>query len=147
MKRILPIVALLAAGAMSAHAEDAYNQAVVAVPVLKTTTTSIGQPIQYPATVKPEVTSLRVDIPPGKETGWHTHPVPGFAYVLAGTLTIELEGGKQLQFNAGQGFAEVVNTLHNGKNLGTEPVKLLVTFAGESGSPFAVKAPAPAPAK
>jgi quercetin dioxygenase-like cupin family protein len=80
-----------------------------------------------------------VELPPGTETGWHQHPVPGYAYVMQGTLSLEIEGGKQLQFSAGQGFAETLNTLHNGRNLGKEPVKLLVTFTGEAGKPFAIK--------
>jgi hypothetical protein len=32
-----------------------------------------------------------------------------------------------------------VNTLHNGKNLGTEPVEILVFFSGEKGKPLTVK--------
>jgi len=123
-----------------ASADDVYNKAVKATPVLSTSVNSIGQAIRYPQTDKAQVSMLHVELPPGAQTGWHSHPVPGFAYVIAGTLTIEIEGGKQVQFSAGQGFAEVVNTLHNGKNFGTEPVKLIVVFAGEEGKPFTVKA-------
>jgi quercetin dioxygenase-like cupin family protein len=125
--------------ASAAYAEDAYKPEIRLTPVLKTTTTSIGQKIEYPRTDNAEVTMYTVELPPGTETGWHQHPVPGYAYVMQGTLTLEIEGGKQLQFSAGQGFAETLNTLHNGRNLGKETVKLLVTFTGEAGKPFAIR--------
>jgi quercetin dioxygenase-like cupin family protein len=83
---------------------------------------------------------LEVEIPPGKETGWHKHPMPGYAYVLSGTLTIAIEDGQHFQFEAGKAFVEVIHTLHNGKNLGTEPVKLVVFFPGEAGRPFTIRA-------
>jgi quercetin dioxygenase-like cupin family protein len=118
--------------------ENAYEAGVKTTRLLKTATTTIGQPIQYPETDSAEVTALRVEIPPGKETGWHKHPAPGYGYILSGKLTLEVEGGGSFQFEAGQAFVEVVNTLHNGKNLGTEPVEILVFFSGEKGKPFTV---------
>jgi quercetin dioxygenase-like cupin family protein len=117
-----------------------YEQGVKVTPLLKTATTTLGQLIEYPKTARPEVTALEVEIAPGKETGWHKHPVPGYAYMLSGTLTIEMEDGKHFQFEAGKAFVEVINTLHNGKNLGTEPVRLVVFFIGEAGKPFTIRA-------
>jgi quercetin dioxygenase-like cupin family protein len=64
---------------------------------------------------------LRVEIPPGRETRWHTHPVPGFAYVISGTLTVALKDGRQLRFTASQSLAESVDVLHDGKNLDAMP--------------------------
>jgi quercetin dioxygenase-like cupin family protein len=69
----------------------------------------------------PDVTMLRVEIPPGRETGWHTHPVPSFAYVISGTLTVASKDGRQLRFSATQGLAESVDVLHDGKNLDATP--------------------------
>jgi quercetin dioxygenase-like cupin family protein len=86
------------------------------------------------------VTALEVEIAPGKETGWHKHPVPGYAYVLSGILTIEMEDGQHFQFEAGKALVEVIHTPHNGKNLGTEPVRLVVFFIGEAGKPFTMRA-------
>ena len=117
-----------------------YDQGVKVTSLLQTATTTLGQLIEYPKTDRPELTALEVEIAPGKETGWHKHPVPGYAYVLAGTLTIEMEDGKHFQFEAGKAFVEVINTLHNGKNLGTEPVRLIAFFSGEAGKPFTMRA-------
>ena len=115
-----------------------YNLAIKATPLLSTTTTASGQPIEYPKTDKPEVSVLLVEIPPGAETGWHKHPSPCYAYILSGTVTVELEGGKSYTFHAGQAFAETVNILHNGKNTGVDPVKIIMTVTGQQGLPIAV---------
>ncbi|WP_410499847.1 cupin domain-containing protein [Chitinibacter sp. S2-10] len=129
--------------ALNVHAEDGkevYKKEVTATVIFKSGSTATGQPILYPNTDQPEATMLQVDIPVGKETGWHKHPVPGYAYILSGQLTVQLKDGVSNTYRAGQGFAEVQNTLHNGKNEGTEPVKLVVVFTGVAGQPITVKA-------
>ncbi len=120
--------------------EPAYLPAVRATPILRTTTTSGGQPIVYPKTAQPEVSALLVEIPVGAETGWHRHPFPCYAYILSGELTVEVEGGKINHFKAGDAMAETVDLLHNGKNTGSEPVRLVMFVTGEKGQPFTVKA-------
>lgn len=112
----------------------------VAVKVLKkTSVTGNGQKITYPLTDKAEVTAMTVDLAPGAETGWHKHPVPVYAYVISGVLQVELEDGKLLYFGAGEAVIEVVNTLHNGRNTGTEPVRLAVFYLGAEGTPNVIK--------
>ena len=80
-----------------------------------------------------------VELAPGAETGWHKHPIPVYAYVISGNLSVELEDGKCLSFAAGDAVIEVVNTLHNGKNSGTEPVELAVFYLGVKGTPIVIK--------
>jgi quercetin dioxygenase-like cupin family protein len=82
---------------------------------------------------------MEVRIPAGQETGWHTHSMPGYAYVLSGTITLEYEKGVTKQFKSGEAFAEVVNVSHNGRNNGTDDVVLVVFFTGEKGIPFTQK--------
>src|SRR5690606_23802905 len=108
--------------------------------LLKTTTTSSGAPIRYPAIDDPEVTAVIVDIPPGAETGWHKHPVPAYAYLMEGEIEVEMRGGKKSVFKAGDAFAEMVDTEHNGRNLGAAPVKILMFVTGKRSWPFTVKA-------
>jgi len=115
-----------------------YNKGVVLEPVLKTDTTSIGQKIVYPNFANDEVSIVKVTIPPGKSTGWHKHTFPVFAYVLQGTLTVEVENKKTLQFPKGSSFSEVINTLHNGENNGKEDLILIAFFMGEKGKPLSV---------
>lgn len=73
-----------------------------------------------------------VEIAPGGETGWHMHPVPSFGMVLEGELEVELKSGETLLLKAGEAAAETVNVLHNGRNTGTVPVKLVVFYAGNT---------------
>lgn len=116
-----------------------YNSGVTAKVLSKTTVTGNGQKIVYPVTDRAEVTAMTVDLAPGAETGWHTHPIPVYAYVASGSLSVELEGGRELSFSAGDAIIEVVNTLHNGRNKGTEPVKLAVFYLGIEGAPTVIK--------
>lgn len=114
-------------------AQAQYSKSISIEPLLKTDTTSIGQKIVYPQYENDEVTIVKVTIPPGESTGWHKHEFPVFAYVVEGTLTIELEDNKAMQFPENSSFAEVVNTYHNGINKGDKPVVLIAFFMGGKG--------------
>ena len=113
---------------------------VTVTPLIKTTRSWDGNPIRYP-TGQAEVTGLLVEIGVGKETGWHEHPVPSFAYMLSGTLEITLASGKTKQLKAGDALAEVMDTLHNGRNIGNEPVKLVVFYTSVEGKSLTLKHP------
>lgn len=119
------------------HALDA-SQDVSVSPLLKITTSWNGVPIQYPAG-QAEVTGLIVTIAKGGETGWHLHQVPSFGMVLEGHLEVSLKDGRSKIFHAGDALVEVVDTLHNGKNIGDTPVKIVVFYSGVVGSKLTVK--------
>jgi len=120
---------------------DDYTSGVESSLILKTTTTTGHYPAKYLNTERPEITVMKVEIKPGAETGWHSHPVPLYAYVLEGNLTVEVKGGKAYHFNAGDAIIEFVNIPHNGKNLGTQSVVLIVFYTGEIGTLNTVKLP------
>ncbi|MBN9430839.1 MAG: cupin domain-containing protein [Bosea sp.] len=133
----------LPGASVPASAEEGYKPTVSVKPILKTTKTSSGDPIRYPDIADPEVQSLIVEIPPGGETGWHYHPVPAYAYILAGAIEVESETGEKRVFKAGDSFAEMVNRKHDGRVVGDEPVRILMIVTGEAGKPFSVKTEAP----
>ena len=108
-------------------------------PLLKTTTTWEGKALRYPEG-QAEITGLIVEIPVGAETGWHGHPVPSFGMVLEGSLAVTLKDGRVKRIAAGEAIAEVVDTLHNGRNVGDRPVKLVVFYAGAVGTPLTTSA-------
>jgi quercetin dioxygenase-like cupin family protein len=97
-----------------------------------------GKPLSYPSG-RAEVTGMLIEIAPGAETGWHQHTVPSFAMVLEGELEVRLKDGSTKRLGTGQAMAEVVNTLHNGRNVGSAPVKLVVFYTGAAGSALTVK--------
>ena len=115
------------------------EQDAIVTGVMKGSRTIGGQNIAYPKTDKAEITSVMIEIQPGKESGRHMHPVPTYVHVLEGTLTVEFEDGSRQPFKAGSGFLEAVNTWHNVKNLGEAPLKFLVLFAGEEGKPNLIR--------
>lgn len=116
-----------------------YQEGVIVEKLLQTSTTVTGQKFEYPMNSSPEVSMYKITLPAGKETGWHKHDVPVFAYVVKGTITVEIEGGKKFTYTPNSTIAEVINTMHNGSNLGKEDVVLIATYIGEKAAPNSVK--------
>lgn len=112
--------------------------AVKVTPLVKTTSSWNGAPVVYPQG-QAEITGMLIEIAVGAQTGWHGHPVPSFAVVLEGTLEVELRGGRKQRVGPGEALIEVVDTLHNGRNIGAQPVKLVVFYAGATGMPLTFK--------
>ncbi len=145
--RLIPTVLLLCLSplAQAADADSApaiafggkSNPAIQVTPLLKTTTAWDGQAITYP-TGQAEITGMIVEIAPGAETGWHQHPVPSFGLIMQGEILVELKNGQSKLMHTGEMVAEVANTLHNGKNIGTIPVRIAVFYAGAKGMPLTV---------
>jgi quercetin dioxygenase-like cupin family protein len=111
--------------------------------IVDTNTTWAGDLVKYLKTHHPEVRIQTSEFLPGATTVWHIHEIPGYIYVLSGTFRVELLDGRVQQWNAGQGFVEVVNTAHRGVNPGTENAKLLIVYTGEEGTPFLTPLPLP----
>lgn len=137
MRKVIPVLLILVFVLMTVPVLA--DQDVTVTAVMKGTTTIGGQKIVYPKTDKAEMASVLIEIQPGKESGRHMHPVPTYVHILEGTLTVEFEDGSRQAFKAGSGFLEVVNTWHNGKNLGEVAVRFLVVFAGEEGNPNLIR--------
>jgi len=137
------LLALLAASPAPAFARD-YAQATVEK-LQVVTTNYAGQPLDYPASGKPEVTALLVHLPPGSSTGWHKHPVPVYAFMLEGELTVRTENGVEKRFVKGEPIIEVMNLLHNGTNTGKKTASLAVFYTGIEGVPNVIKSDGPNP--
>lgn len=120
----------------TAFALEASSDVKVAA-ILQADTSWDGQPISYPEGT-PEITGLIIEIAPGGETGWHLHPVSSFGLMLEGELEIQLKNGALKRLKAGEALVEVINTLHNGRNTGSIPVKLVVFYAGAVGQKLTV---------
>jgi quercetin dioxygenase-like cupin family protein len=113
--------------------------------VLRTTVNSTGQAIAYPTGGTPEVITLIIEMAPGEETGWHSHPVPLLGYILAGELTVYQITGERRVVRGGEVSLESVGVVHNGVNEGATPVKMIVFVVGLKDVPFTVEAPESAP--
>ncbi len=135
-KIMYPIVLMLACISEAYSLEE--STSIKASTILKTETSWDGRTIEYP-TGKAEITGMLVEIAPGGETGWHLHPVPSFGMILEGELEVQLKTGEVKLLKSGEALAEVVNTLHNGRNVGSVPVKLVVFYAGSVGQKLSTK--------
>lgn len=129
----LLMVCLLSIHIHSATAQSSEKQPVVSKQILQTSATWDGGNIAYPNKKPAEITALQIEFPPGSETEWHRHPVPSLAYIMSGELEVTIKDGDSKTFQEGDAFAEVINTWHYGKNIGDEPVRLVVFYVGEKG--------------
>jgi quercetin dioxygenase-like cupin family protein len=63
-----------------------------------------------------------VDIPPGGAEGKHTHPAEVYAFLLEGTISLEIDGKPTVTLKAGDIFHVPPNTIHQATNTGGTPV-------------------------
>jgi len=112
------------------------RQTIQSETLLRSSSSWDGKPYTaYPAG-RPELSVLKITIPPHTALKWHTHPMPNAAYVLSGELTLERkEDGKKQRVTAGQVVAEMVDALHRGVT-GERSVTLIVFYAGAQGMPL-----------
>ena len=109
------------------------------VDVLTKTTKSWNDALlpHYPD-AQPEITILKIIIPPKAKLAVHYHPVINAGVLLKGELTVTTENDKVLHLKAGEPIVEVVNTLHYGENEGTEDAELIIFYAGVTDLPITV---------
>lgn len=88
---------------------------------------------------KPEITIVKIKIPPGAQLPLHKHPVINAGVLLSGELTVITSDNKILKLKAGEAIVEVVDTWHYGKNEGSTPAEIIVFYAGTAGTPISIK--------
>ena len=94
--------------------------------VNRTSTTVTGQPLGMPSGAWEVVVSVS-DLPPGGVLPMHKHPWPRYAYVERGRLSVSYEAaGITREFGPGQAVVEAIDQWHEGRVVGTEPVRLIV---------------------
>ncbi len=143
MRKFICICLFLTANIFMPALLSAYDSDLIVKELLKTSKMPDGSPVHYTVTDDPEVTVLDITIPPGKETGWHYHPIALYAYVLEGALTVETGDGKSYTYTSGQPIIEFVNQVQNGINKTDKPVRLVVFYLGIKDKPGAVMATGP----
>lgn len=109
--------------------------------LLDTGTTTLGQKLSYPAGV-PHVTAVIVTMQPGEATGWHQHDVPMFCYLLEGEITVDYGKSGTRTYRKGDALMEAIDVVHDGRNTGAVPARVLVVFMGADGVPDTVMEPA-----
>lgn len=98
---------------------------------------TILQRADDPGSAKYEAVTAVAEIPAGAESGKHRHPGTELAYVLEGTVIVEHEGRAPTTYKAGDAMKNEVGGVHNARNPGTKPVKILAVYVVEKGKPLA----------
>ena len=79
------------------------------------------------------------ELAPGANMGKHYHPGDAFAYILEGTMLLEIAGKESVTLKAGQSGSLPPRTVHDDKNASqTAPLKFLVFHVAKKGDPLAV---------
>jgi quercetin dioxygenase-like cupin family protein len=106
--------------------------------LVRTTTSWDGARLPRYGISAPEITILRISVPPHTDLSWHKHPVINAGVLISGELTVISEKQDTLYLKAGNPIVEVVNTWHYGRNEGDEPVDIIVFYAGKKNKPVTV---------
>lgn len=114
------------------------NSAVVDV-LAKTSVSWDGKDLPNYAKGKPEITILRIKIPPKVQLPQHVHPVINAGVLLKGELTVVTKDKETLHLKAGDSIVEVVGKWHYGKNDGNELAEIIVFYAGVQDTPITIK--------
>ncbi|EFK35463.1 Uncharacterised protein [Chryseobacterium gleum] len=127
---------LLSCDNSSNEPQSEYSDKIESVTLLKTTKSWDGT--TYPAypSSQPEISVLKIAVPPNSALNWHKHPVINAAYVEKGEIQIERkEDGKTQWVRKGQVLPEMVNTGHRGKT-GDQGATLIVFYSGTPDTPL-----------
>lgn len=83
-----------------------------------------------------EATMFLAELAPGANMGKHYHPGDAFAYILEGTMLLEITGKDSVTLKPGQSGSLSPRTVHDDKNASTTaPLKFLVFHVAKKGEP------------
>ena len=106
--------------------------------LVKTTESWNNTPLPNYHPEHPEMTALRITIPPHTKLPVHRHPVINAGILLSGALTVISEAGDTLQMKTGDVIVEMVNQWHHGENNGDVPAEIVVFYSGNVDTPVTI---------
>jgi quercetin dioxygenase-like cupin family protein len=132
----LVIVALLSMLFQQPYVAENDQSIVRSETLLRSATSWDGERYKSYPSGRPELSILKITVPPHTKLEWHSHPMPSAAYLVSGELRLERKkDGKKQHFTAGQAVPETVDTFHRGIT-GDEPVVLIMFYAGSADEPL-----------
>jgi quercetin dioxygenase-like cupin family protein len=87
-----------------------------------------------------EAVVARVEVLPGVAAGRHSHPGEEISYVLEGEGELLIDGQPARKLKAGDAFVVPAGKIHDAKNTGSGPFKLVGVYVVEKGKPLAMPA-------
>lgn len=107
--------------------------------LLKTTQTWDGTELKPSKIDNPEVTVLKITIPPHERLTMHKHPMLNVVYLNKGKLTIVTKDGQEKTIKKGECLTELIDTFHYGKNDTDENTELIVFYFGEKDEKLSIE--------
>jgi len=142
-KKILIAFALMYS--WHSHAEDTQKHYYTDIPgveanvLIKTTKSWNGSTLPAYSEGQPEITIVRYTFAPGASIPMHMHPVINAGVLLKGELNILTKAGEKVIVKAGEPLVELFKEWHLGSNPGTEPVDLIIVYAGTVGTALVIR--------
>jgi quercetin dioxygenase-like cupin family protein len=90
-----------------------------------------------PASTTHEAVMGIAELAPGASAGRHYHHGMEIGYVLEGSVVIEHQGRPTSTVKAGESFKNDVTAVHDAKNAGSTPARILALYVVEKGKPLA----------
>jgi quercetin dioxygenase-like cupin family protein len=137
MKTVIYLI--LAATLMAGCAAPRYSTEIETSVLAQSTQSWDRQTLPAYPKGQPEITILRIIIPPHTTLPMHQHPVINAGVLLKGELTVITDQGETLYLKPYDSIIEVVDKWHYGKNEGDTPAEIIVFYAGEPESLITVK--------
>lgn len=129
---------LLLQGCMTSQSPTPKEEKIKVETLSKTTKSWNGKTLAPYPKGQPEITILKITIPPHTKFPLHTHPFINGGIVLDGEITVT-QGEKKNYLKSGDAIVEVVDTWHYGANESDKPTTLLAFYAGIEGKPLTIK--------
>jgi quercetin dioxygenase-like cupin family protein len=84
-----------------------------------------------------EAVVASVELAPGVVAGRHTHPGDEISYVMEGEGELLVDGEDPRRVKAGEAFVIKAGVIHDARNTGAGPMKLVGVYVVEKGKPLA----------
>lgn len=111
--------------------------------LLQTASSWDGVPYRSYPQGQPQISIVKITIPPHTALKWHRHAMPNAAYISAGEIMVEkLSDGRKKLFRQGETIAEIVGDTHRGRT-GEQAAELVVFYAGVPGLPLSEEVQVP----
>ena len=78
---------------------------------------------------------LTVELTPGSSTGRHTHPGDCYGTVVEGIVELHVEGREARWIAVGGAYHNPRGTIHEFRNIGEQPARLVNTMVVDKGKP------------
>lgn len=128
------IAALAVAAAASASAQDDLSARLERREIQRAASSIAGR----------EIVQVLTELPPGADSGWHTHPGEEVGFILSGEVEVRVEGRGATILRAGDGFLIPPRTPHKARERGGEHGRMLSTYIVETSQPLSTRVSAPA---